>query len=306
MTTDETPEAPATDETLATSEPPQEQEPQEAPEAVEPGRFQADPRRRTATVRGVELGRGRPEIIVPLVGADEEELLAQATAAAGTRARIMEWRMDRFRPDLEDEADHREAVLAALPALRGTLGPDRALLVTFRTAAEGGTRPIADRDLALLLEALLGGRRAGTQTAVDLVDIETSRDPAVVARVIAAAHRHGTVVVGSYHDMEGTPSAEELVEILRGQRRLGADVPKVAVMPRTPRDVLALLEASLTIAEDLSGPFLAISMGALGASSRVSAEVFGSAATFASVGAGSAPGQLGAEDVAGMLELLRP
>ena len=27
-----------------------------------------DVRRRTATVRGVEFGRGRPEIIVPLVG----------------------------------------------------------------------------------------------------------------------------------------------------------------------------------------------------------------------------------------------
>lgn len=297
MTTDETPE------NLLDPPPP---EAQASPEAVEPGRFQADPRRRTATVRGVELGRGRPEIIVPLVGGDREELLSQAEAATATRARIMEWRLDRFRPDLEDEADHREAVLAALPALRGALGPDRALLVTFRTAAEGGTRPIADRDLAILLESLLGGRRAGTQASVDLVDIETSRDPAVVSRVISAAHRHGTVVVGSYHDMEDTPQAEELVEILRAQRRLGVDVPKVAVMPRTPRDVLALLEASQTIAEDLSGPFIAISMGALGASSRVSAEVFGSAATFASVGAGSAPGQLGAEDVAGMLELLRP
>ena len=29
-----------------------------------------DVRRRTATVRGVEFGRGRPEIIVPLVGDD--------------------------------------------------------------------------------------------------------------------------------------------------------------------------------------------------------------------------------------------
>ena len=47
-------------------------------------------------------------------------------------------------------------------------------------------------------------------------------------------------------------------------------------------------------------------MGPLGASSRVAAETFGSAATFATVGAGSAPGQLAAEDVSRMLELLRP
>lgn len=267
---------------------------------------ETDVRRRTATVRGIELGRARPEIIVPLVGADEDDLLAQAAAATGTRARIMEWRLDRFRPDLEDVSEHRDAVLAALPALRAALGPDRALLATFRTAAEGGARPIADRDLGILLENLITGRRAGTQSAVDLVDIETGRDAGTVARVITAAHRHGTVVVGSFHDMEGTPSEAELVAILRGQRRLGVDVPKIAVTPHGPRDVLTLLSASLTIAEDLSGPHIAISMGPLGASSRVAAETFGSAATFASVGEGSAPGQLQAEDVAGMLELLRP
>lgn len=267
---------------------------------------EADVRRRTATVRGIELGRARPEIIVPLVGAYQEDLLSQAEAATGTRARIIEWRLDRYRPDLEDPVEHRDAVLAALPALRSALGPDRALLVTFRTTAEGGTRPITDLDLGILLDGLVSGRRAGTQSAVDLVDIETARDPATVSRVIAAAHRHGTVVVGSFHDMEGTPSEEELVEILRGQRRLGADVPKIAVTPRGPRDVLTLLSASLTAAEDLSGPHIAISMGTLGAASRVAAEAFGSAATFATAGEGSAPGQLRAEDVAGMLELLRP
>ncbi|ATG52166.1 type I 3-dehydroquinate dehydratase [Brachybacterium vulturis] len=267
---------------------------------------ETDARRRTATVRGIELGRARPEIIVPLVGSETEELLAQADAAVSTPARILEWRLDRFRSDLEDIGEHREAVLAALPALRARLGPDRALLVTFRTAAEGGARAIADRDLGILLESLIAVRRAGTQSPVDLVDIETSRAPATVARVISAAHRHGTVVVGSFHDMETTPSEAELVEILRAQRRLGADVPKIAVTPRGPRDVLTLLSASLTAAEDLSGPHIAISMGPLGASSRVAAETFASAATFATVGEGSAPGQLRAQDVAGMLELLRP
>ncbi|GAA4527666.1 type I 3-dehydroquinate dehydratase [Brachybacterium paraconglomeratum] len=267
---------------------------------------ETDVRRRTATVRGIELGRARPEIIVPLVEPDEESLLEQAAAAVGTRARVMEWRLDRFRPDLEDVTDHLDAVLAALPRLRGQLGPDKALLVTFRTAAEGGARTISDQNLGILLENLISGRRAGTQAAVDLVDIETSRDPAMVARVIAAAHRHGTVVVGSFHDMDSTPAEETMVEILRSQRRLGVDIPKLAVTPRSSRDVLTLLSASLTIAEDLSGPHIAISMGSLGASSRAAAETFGSAATFATVGAGSAPGQLAAEDVARMLELLRP
>lgn len=263
-------------------------------------------RRRTATVRGIELGRGRPEIIVPLVGEDLESLLAQAEAALASPARILEWRLDLFRRDLEDAGAHRWAVLEALSPLRTALGADRALLVTFRTTAEGGSRPLSDRDLGALLEALITDRRAGTQSAVDLVDIETARDRDVVDSVIAAARRHGIAVVGSFHDFDGTPDEARLVEILRGQRALGADIPKIAVTPRSARDVLTLFSASLTVAEEGTGPHLAISMGSLGATSRVAAEAFGSAATFATVGEGSAPGQLAADEVARMLELLRP
>ena len=265
-----------------------------------------DVRRRTATVRGVEFGRGRPEIIVPLVGEDLDALLAQAEAATATPARVIEWRLDRFRPDLEDAEDHREVTLAALAPLRAALGADRALLVTFRTTAEGGRRPYSTRALGALLETLISGRRAGTQSAVDLVDIETAREESVVASVIDSARRHGIAVIGSHHDMEGTPDEETMVRILRAQRRLGADIPKIAVTPRSARDVLTLLSASLTVAEDLAGPHIAVSMGTLGASSRVTAETFGSAATFATAGEGSAPGQLAAGDVAGMIELLRP
>ncbi|MGY5764461.1 type I 3-dehydroquinate dehydratase [Brachybacterium sp. DNPG3] len=253
-------------------------------------------------VRGIELGRGRPEIIVPLVGADERALLAQTEAACASSARLLEWRLDLFRPDLADTAAHRRAVLAALPVLRERMGEERALLATFRTSAEGGTREIADDDLAALLLALL----AEPGGAVDLVDIETAREERVVAAVVEAAHAVGAAVVGSFHDFAGTPPQEALESILRGQRRAGADVRKIAVTPRDARDVLALLGASTAVAADGEGPHIAISMGSLGAVSRIAAETFGSAATFAAVGGGSAPGQLGADDVARMIALLRP
>ncbi len=261
---------------------------------------------RTATVRGIELGRARPEIIVPLVGEDQDAVLAQAEAAVASPARLVEWRLDRFRPDLRGAEAHREAALSTLLPLRGRLGADRGLLVTFRTPAEGGQRPIEDRDLGRLLEALVTAHRAGAQSPVDLMDIETARSPEVVERVIGTAHGHGVVVVGSFHDMTGTPAVEVMVETLRGQRRLGADVPKIAVTPHDGHDVLRLLGASLTVEADRVGPHIAISMGPLGAVSRVAGEAFGSAATFATVGEASAPGQLAAADVAQMLELLRP
>ncbi|MFC7374389.1 type I 3-dehydroquinate dehydratase [Brachybacterium sp. GCM10030267] len=250
-------------------------------------------------VRGIELGRGRPEIIVPVTGADQGAVLDQARAATDSPGRVLEWRLDRFRPDL-DVAAHRDAAVAALPALREIMGQDRALLVTLRTSAEGGSREISDDELAATLEAVMAGGFA------DLVDVETSRSPETGASVIASAHALGLAVVGSFHDFERTPPEDEMAEILRTQRRLGADLPKIAVTPRDARDVLALLAASVQVADDGLGPHIAISMGSLGAVSRVAAETFAGAATFAAVGEGSAPGQLEAGEVARMLTLLRP
>src|SRR5690625_6754684 len=66
-------------------------------------------------------------------------------------------------------------------------------------------------------------RRAGVQALVDLVDIEASRDPQTVAQVVEIADRSGVKVIVSHHDFESTPSEEELVAILRSQRRAGAE-----------------------------------------------------------------------------------
>lgn len=254
--------------------------------------------------RSIMLGQGRPEIIVPLTGRDTATVLAQAEVALRTPARILEWRIDLYRPDL-DVVQHRDEVLAALPALRDATGTDRALLVTLRTATEGGAREVDDEALGELLEAVIASGHA------DLVDVETSRDPAVVARVVAAARERGVLVVGSFHDFDATPGEDQIVELLRSQRQAGADVPKVAVTPHDASDVLRLLAASLRAAANGHGPHIAISMGTLGAVSRVAAEVFGSAATFATAGdpaqdGASAPGQLGVQDVERMLELLQP
>ncbi|MCT1997271.1 type I 3-dehydroquinate dehydratase [Brachybacterium muris] len=262
----------------------------------------------TATVRvpgrSIVLGEGRPEIIVPLTGADITRVLEQVELALEAPARILEWRIDLYRQEL-DAVQHRAEVLAALPAVRGAMGEKHALLVTLRTSAEGGAREVSDQGLAEMLEAVIASGHT------DLVDVETSRGAEVVAHVVAAAREQGVLVVGSFHDFDATPGEDELVELLRSQRRAGADVPKIAVTPRHANDVLRLLAASLRVAADGDGPHITISMGTLGAVSRVAAEVFGSAATFATVGdaaqgGASAPGQLAARDVERMLELLRP
>jgi 3-dehydroquinate dehydratase-1 len=109
----------------------------------------------------------------------------------------------------------------------------------------------------------------------------------------------------SFHDFQRTPPLQELLARFRQAKDLGADVGKLAVMPRSKADVLVLLQATLQASEMLDIPVAGMAMGALGAVSRVCGGVFGSALTFAVGQAASAPGQIPIDELRAALAVLR-
>lgn len=234
----------------------------------------------TVTVRGLTLGAGLPKLIVPLVCSSAAALPEAAAQLAGCGADLIEWRLDA----LADTA--AEALPALLPEVRAALG-ETPLLATFRTAAEGGARALTPDAYLALGEALC--RAGGT----DLLDVELSAGEAAVRRLRDAAHACGAAVVVSSHDFAGTPPQTEMVARMRRMQAAGADIAKLAVMPHSRADVLALLAATAEMTEKYdSTPVITMSMGRLGAISRLCCEAFGSAAVFASAGISSAPGQM--------------
>lgn len=234
----------------------------------------------TVLVRDVEIGAGTPKIIVPLTGTSGDELLAQAADAVAFGPDLVEWRVD-FLVGAPDP----EALVAAARQLVGALA-GVPLLATIRTAEEGGQLALTAEAYG---EAYLALVRAGV---VDLIDLELMRDRAVVTSVIDAAHAAGVAVVASNHDFDATPSHDEIVARLLEMERLGADVLKLAAMPRDPADVLTLLSATHEVRSRSDRPLITMSMGDLGVVSRLAGGVFGSAATFGMVGQASAPGQV--------------
>ena len=88
-------------------------------------------------------------------------------------------------------------------------------------------------------------------------------------------------------------------------QQAGADLPKLAVMPRCRTDVLELLAATAEMADQHpETPVITMSMGTLGAVSRLAGEAFGSAMTFANPGQASAPGQVSLDIVNEVLDAL--
>ncbi|WP_150265046.1 type I 3-dehydroquinate dehydratase [Paenibacillus tepidiphilus] len=245
------------------------------------------------TVKQVALGEGLPKICVSLVGTTQDELEQEARELALLAPDLVEWRTDFFA-----EVENREAVLETLRRIRGIL-PELPLIFTFRSAREGGEKDISpDAYLALNLAAVESG-------LADIIDVELFSGEALVRAAVDAAHARGVLVILSNHDFAGTPPQEEIVARLRRAQELGGDLPKIAVMPQRPEDVLTLLAATCEMRERYGDrPIITMSMAGAGVISRLAGEIFGSAVTFGAARKPSAPGQVAVAELRRTLELL--
>lgn len=245
------------------------------------------------TVRGCRIGEGRPKVILPIVERTETAVLKKAAEFSTLRADCVEWRVDLF-----EAAEDLHAVVCCLSRLRVAL-KDKLLLVTLRTKAEGGSADIPHEAYLRYLHAVLD------TDCCDLIDIEFFPAGSDLPGLIAAAHTAGVKVVCSSHDFQKTPPQAELVTRMTAMQQAGADLPKLAVMPQTRADVLALLAATAEMADlHPETPVITMSMGTLGAVSRLSGAAFGSAMTFANPGQASAPGQIPLDIVNASLDAL--
>ncbi len=247
----------------------------------------------TVKVRNIEIGAGIPKICVPIVGVTREEILAAAENIKSTKADVVEWRVDWY----EDIFDFAKTE-ATMQALREVIG-EMPILFTFRTSKEGGEKAIETEAYVEL------NQNAAKTGLVDLVDVEAFTGDDAVKAVVETAHENGVKVIASNHDFHKTPAKEEIVSRLRKMQELGADIPKIAVMPQNKKDVLTLLVATEEmVSEYADRPIITMSMSGTGVISRLCGEVFGSALTFGAVGKVSAPGQMGIEDLTTVLGLL--
>lgn len=259
---------------------------------------------RPLSVRGARIGTGRPKIIVPLTAPDLPQLLDEAAALAGHPLDLVEWRIDHFAPETTEVGPYTAAVLDGARRLRAALdaadppGPALPILLTLRTAAEGGAREVSAADYRQVLADVC------SQRVVELIDVEAFAGEDARA-IIAAAHAAEIAVIGSNHHVDATPAEDEIISRLRRMQELGADVVKLAAKPHDPGDVLTLLHATWAMHSRYAEvPLITMSMGPLGVVTRVAGGTFGSAATFGTVGAASAPGQIGVEQLATAMDAL--
>lgn len=250
---------------------------------------------RPIRLAGQPLGGGRfPAICAPLVGRTREALLAEVAGVAAKRPDLLEWRVDFYEGiadtrDVVDLAGRIEAAAGGIP-----------LLFTRRSSREGGEPiPLVEPQVIALCGAVCASGH------VDLVDYEMSNTPDEVCEMRERSRVAGVQLVLSFHDFHGTPPLADLQAKFALAEQLGADVAKIAVMPRGMDDVLTLLSATLQASQSLAIPVISMAMGAPGAVTRLAGGLFGSALSFAVGQQASAPGQWPIEELETALALLR-
>jgi 3-dehydroquinate dehydratase-1 len=242
--------------------------------------------------------RGRalayPTVCAPLVARTGDALAAECAAVAAKGPDLIEWRVDFF----DGIGDARQVLAAAKELKRAARGIP--ILFTRRSAREGGQpMPIGEEQVVQLYRSVC------ESGLVDMVDFEMESEAAHLRAVRDMTRDAQLPLLLSFHDFAATPPIDELVRRFERMQSLGADIAKIAVMPRSRDDVLALLAATSQAADKCTIAVVSMAMGGLGAVTRTSGWVFGSAMTFAVGASSSAPGQMPIEDVKFAIEALK-
>lgn len=228
----------------------------------------------------ITLSNNQARVCVPVMGKTTEEVLQQLKSVVEMEPDIIEWRGDFF------ETDNNEGYLNVLKQMKD-VNENIPVIFTIRTDSEGGNKKIGWNeycDLCLFIA------EKGKEFNVEFVDVEVFKDDKA-NELINSLHEKGMNVIGSNHHFDKTPDKEEMVKILSTIEKSGADVCKLAVMPRDKKDVEVLIEASKETDEKIKAPIITMSMGELGAVTRVIPKITKTSVTFAAGVSASAPGQ---------------
>lgn len=250
---------------------------------------------RTVNIKNKKIGEGIPKICISLMGKTTEDILAQAKKILDESIKndvdIVEVRGDYF--EKLNDMDALKDVLCKLADMFG----DIIVLFTIRSQSEGGEKlAFSSPSIYEINKYVIENRLA------DMVDVELFSGDVQARELITLAHAKNVKIIMSNHDFKTTPDQTVIIDRLKEMQEIGADIAKIAVMPNNKQHLLELLQATNVMSNTYADiPIVTISMGELGALSRVCGQVFGSSITFAALEKASAPGQIPVDEMRALL-----
>ena len=245
-------------------------------------------------IKGVIIGEGKPKVCVPIVESHDEAILNKLKEFNELEVDMIELRIDFY------ENIHQEDALRNLFLNIAALQIQKPVILTIRTAAEGGEVEIDPKDYFNVYKL------AVEANAFDIYDVELALGTNMAIELRTLIHDAGKSKVAIQQALEQEQLLfDSLMQKFRSMDSLEADIMKVAVMPEDYQDLLNLLSFTVQAKHEYAQkPIVTMSMSSIGLTSRLVGEQFGSAITFASVGKASAPGQIDYQELNQMLDII--
>lgn len=243
-------------------------------------------------VKNKVIGAGKPLICVSVMDEKKDDIIAEVKRLVNEHAEMIEWRVDAF-DGVESPNAVREVLKEMAPLVKETI-----VVFTFRSKEQGGKHSMNSDKVYDLHQV------AAESKVVDFIDVEYFYTEDADDEVYQLK-RMGARVITSHHDFHETPSSDVLYMLMEQMKHSNADIVKLAMMPQESEDVLRLLaETNHFHKRYPEQPLITMSMGKLGAVSRVCGELFGSCVTFGVGKNASAPGQIQMEKLEDILVAL--
>jgi 3-dehydroquinate dehydratase/shikimate dehydrogenase len=164
------------------------------------------------------------------------------------------------------------------------------VILTIRRTIDGGHFVGGEGSRITMLANGLAYANADRRRNFAYVDLEEDLD---VPSLEEAARAFGTRIIRSWHNLDGVD--DDLAGKLRQLRRVGDEMVKASVMPRSLDDVVKVYK---TAKETADIDKILLCMGEFGVNTRILAEFLGSRISYTSPAGDGAPGQLDPKELA--------
>lgn len=240
-------------------------------------------------IGNIKIGDGDVKICVSISPTNKSELIEELYYATNSGCDIIEFRYDFW-------CDESYNVIADENSyFKKNLPQSKPLLFTYRTKFEGGSGS-DEHDVyeAINTQAILSGN-------VDIVDIEFTKPPTLIQKLIDKAHEHGVTTLVSKHYFEKNLSETEILEELLKMQETGADIIKLAVAAYDEQDAKNVINAAKEMYEKYAKvPIITIGMGEHGKITRHIKPFYGSSMTYAKGMKATASGQMSVAELRGL------
>ncbi|KAJ4968943.1 hypothetical protein NE237_015644 [Protea cynaroides] len=219
---------------------------------------------------GGAMGRNSTLICAPIMGQSVDQMLSAMGKAKAAGADLLEVRLDylsNFNPRQDLEIIINQSPLPTL--------------FTYRPKWEGGQY---EGDETRRLDAL----RLAMELGADYIDVELKVAHEFLNSISGRKPENVKVIVSS-HNYQGTPSVEDIANLVARIQATGADIVKIATTALDVTDVARVFQ--ITVHSQV--PIIGLVMSERGLISRLLCPKFGGYLTFGTIEAGmvSAPGQ---------------